>query len=112
MLSDDEAADEWGEHGATWEAGRFETALVAPPGSSERDQLIGALLRTHYRALPGQAHATAEGLVPLDAGLDAISRHAKGLGYDAVVLFLDELVLWLASRTGDTAFVSREAPRS
>ena len=52
-----------------------------------------ALLRTHYRSLPGQAYATAEGFVPLDAGLDAISRHAKRLGYDEVVLFLDELVL-------------------
>ena len=58
--------------------------------------------------VPGQASATAEGFVPLDAGLDAISRHAKGLGYDAVVLFLDELVLWLASRMSDLAFVSRE----
>jgi hypothetical protein len=43
--------------------------------------------------------------------LDAISRHAKGLGYDAVVLFLDELVLWLASRMGDVAFVSREGSK-
>ena len=111
VLSEGESADEWGEYGATWEPGRFETALAAPPGSSERDQLIGALLRTHYRALPGQALATAEGFVPLDAGLDAISRHAKGLGYDAVVLFLDELVLWLASRMGDTAFVSREGAK-
>jgi hypothetical protein len=111
VLSEGEAADEWGEYGAGWDASRFEAALGAPPGSSERDQLVGALLRTHYRALPGQAHATAEGFVPLGAGLDAISRHAKSLGYDAVVLFLDELVLWLASRMGDTAFVSREGAK-
>ncbi len=44
-------------------------------------------------------------------GLEAISRHAKGLGYDAVVLFLDELVLWLASRMSDVAFVSREGAK-
>jgi hypothetical protein len=111
VLSEGEIADEWGDYGAGWEATRFETALAAPPESSERDQLVGALLRTHYRALPGQAHATAEGFVPLGAGLDAISRHAKSLGYDAVVLFLDELVLWLASRMGDVAFVSREGAK-
>jgi len=111
VLSEGEVADEWGDYGAGWDAGRFDAALAAPAGSSERDQLVGALLRTHHRALPGQAHATAEGFVPLDAGLDAISRHANGLGYDAVVLFLDELVLWLASRMGDTAFVSREGAK-
>ena len=32
----------------------------------------------------------------LDTGLRVISEHAKSLGYDAVTLFLDELVLWLA----------------
>ena len=26
-----------------------------------------------------------------------MSRHAQALGYDAVILFLDELILWLAS---------------
>jgi hypothetical protein len=111
VLSEGEVADEWGEYGAGWDAVRFEAALAAPPGSSERDQLVGALLRTHYRALPGQARATAEGFVPFDAGLDAISRHAKGLGYDAVILFLDELVLWLAARMSDVVFVSREGAK-
>ncbi len=111
VLSEGEVSDEWGEYGAGWEAARFDAAMAAPPGSSERDQLVGALLRTHYRALPGQARATAEGFVPFDAGLDAISRHAKGLGYDAVILFLDELVLWLAARMSDVAFVSREGAK-
>ncbi len=108
VLSEGEVADEWGEYGAGWDGTRFEKALSDDPGSSERDQLVGALLRTHYRAVPGQAQATAEGFVPLDAGLDALSRHAKGLGYDAVILFLDELVLWLESRMSEVAFVSRE----
>lgn len=111
VLSDGDAADEWGEYGSGWDAVRFEAALAAPPTSSERDQLVSALLRSHYRALPGQAQATAEGFVPIDDGLEAISRHAKGLGYDAVVLFLDELVLWLASRMSDVAFVSREGAK-
>lgn len=111
ILSDGDTADEWGAYGSGWDAVRFEAALAAPPASSERDQLVSALLRSHYRALPGQAQATAEGFVPIDDGLEAISRHAKSLGYDAVVLFLDELVLWLASRMSDVAFVSREGAK-
>lgn len=111
ILSEGETADEWGDYGAAWDATRFETAVEAPAGHPERDLLVGALLRTHERALPGQAQATADGFVPLDAGLDAISRHAKSLGYDAVILFLDELVLWLAARMSDVAFVSREGAK-
>ena len=33
----------------------------------------------------------------LDKGLSIISQHAQDLGYDGLVLFLDELILWLAS---------------
>jgi len=111
VLSEGEAADEWGDYGAGWDGARFERALAAPAGSADRDELIGALLRTHYRAFPGQAQATSEGFVPLDAGLEAISRHAKSLGYDAIILFLDELVLWLAARMSEVAFVSREGAK-
>jgi hypothetical protein len=111
LLSEGDASDEWGTYGAGWDAERFDAALDAGPASSEHDQLVSALLRTHYRAVPGQAQATSEGFVPIDDGLEAISRHAKGLGYDAVVLFLDELVLWLAARMSDVAFVSREGAK-
>lgn len=72
---------------------------------------MSALLRSHYRALPGQAQTTAHGFVPMNDQAEAISRHANGLGYDAVVLFLDELVLWLASRMSDVAFVSHEGAK-
>ena len=40
-----------------------------------------------------------------------ISEHAKSLGYDAVVLFLDELVLWLAFSVRDSAFFARESQK-
>lgn len=111
IMSEGDAADEWGDYGAGWDAPRFDAALAAAPTSSERDQLVSALLRSHYRAVPGQAQATADGFVPIDTGLEAISRHAQSLGYDAVVLFLDELVLWLASRMSDVEFVSREGAK-
>ena len=35
----------------------------------------------------------------------------QALGYDAVILFLDELVLWLASHAADVGFVSREGTK-
>lgn len=40
-----------------------------------------------------------------------MSQHAKRLGYDVVVLFLDELILWLATRAGDVDFVSNEGSK-
>ena len=49
--------------------------------------------------------------MPLDDGLSIMSRHAKALGYDAVILFLDELILWLASRAADVSFVSSEGTK-
>ena len=47
----------------------------------------------------------------LDTGLAAMAAHAKGLGYDAVVLFLDELVLWLAFSVQDREFFRRESQK-
>ena len=40
-----------------------------------------------------------------------MTEHAKGLGYDGVVLFLDELVLWLANHLRDTAFIQTETSK-
>ena len=40
-----------------------------------------------------------------DKGLSLISQHAKSLGYDALILFLDELILWLATNSADLGFV-------
>ena len=50
----------------------------------------------------GRSAADQESFIPLDEGLSVISKHAKNvLGYDAVVLLLDELVLWLSGYIGD-----------
>jgi hypothetical protein len=40
-----------------------------------------------------------------------LSQHARSLGYDALVLFLDELILWLASHAADLRFVSEEGQK-
>lgn len=41
----------------------------------------------------------------------AICEHAQSLGYDPVVLFLDELLLWLAFSVRDNEFFARESQK-
>ena len=64
-------------------------------------------LAEHYFS----AYTQQASFVDLDTGLAAIAAHAKGLGYDAVVLFLDELVLWLAFSVQDREFFRRESQK-
>lgn len=100
----------WGALDAGWDASSFEAAMMEPPFGEERCRLVGDLIAQYfsaYRTLAGDG----ESFVPLDDGLAIMSRHAKALGYDAVVLFLDELVLWLASHAADVNFVSREGTK-
>jgi len=86
-----------------WSPERFEAALgsIDP---EERQRLFDALVKTHFTAYLGTTHA----YVDLDRGLGEISRHARSLGFDAVVLFFDEAVLWLANGASDRAWVTRE----
>jgi hypothetical protein len=100
----------WGELDSGWDAASFEAAMLEPPNGEERARLVGDLISqffTAYRTMAGGG----ESFVDLDAGLAILSRHARDLGYDAVILFLDELVLWLASHAADVNFVSREGTK-
>jgi hypothetical protein len=75
-----------------------------------RQQLVGALVRAYF----SNYHLNTEhgeAYLPLDQGLSIVSQHAKGLGYDAVILFLDELILWLASHATDLGFVHQECQK-
>ena len=90
----------------TWTAESYAAARAAAPGSEPRQQLVTALVEHYFSAYTQQA-----GYVDLDTGLAAITAHAKGLGYDAVVLFLDELVLWLAFSVQDREFFRRESQK-
>lgn len=94
-----------------WDAASFDAALAAPPASGERDRLVSDLIHAYFSSQVGAAEATATGYVPFDDGLAAISRHARGFGYDAVVLFCDELILWFASRMAHEGFVNAEGPK-
>ena len=101
----------WGALGNEWDAAGFEAALEAPPGDDERLRLVGDLIDAYFSAARTVDATNDERFVPLDEGLSVMSRHARDLGYDALILFLDELVLWLASHAADTAFVNREGQK-
>lgn len=100
----------WGDMDAGWDAASFEAATLEAPNGEERSRLVGDLISqffSAYRSLAGGG----ESYVSLDDGLSIMTRHAQSLGYDAVILFLDELVLWLASHAADVGFVSREGTK-
>ncbi len=100
--------DEWGASG--WTAETLDAALNAPHGDLKRQELVSDLLATHLAAYRQAVSGDADAFVPLDEGLAIISLHAKDvLGYDALVLLLDELVLWLNTHLAKPAFVAEQA---
>lgn len=100
-----------GDYSVGWDAESYEKAEKARPGDPERDRLIGDLITHHFASYANVAAGNAEAFVSLDRGLSVISRHAKELGYDGIILFLDELILWLASRAANLDFVHQEGQK-
>lgn len=101
-------ASGWGQYDAAWTPETYGAAVAAAPESAARARLVGALVQTFFASYQKLVASQDDGFVELDQGLSIVSRHAQSLGYDAVVLFLDELILWLASQAADLAFVNRE----
>ncbi|MFN5304087.1 MAG: phage resistance protein, partial [Pseudanabaena sp.] len=99
----------WGDLAAGWDSDRFEAATNAPPASETRSLLIGTLIKAFFGSYDQQAKG--EAFLSLDKGLSVISQHAQSLGYDALILFLDELILWLASHATDLSFIHREGQK-
>lgn len=101
--------DVWGAvlgEGGTWDATSYSAARAASADDQRRIDLVAALKKHWFPSFQGQATH-----IGLDEGLTAISAHAASLGYDAVVLFLDELVLWLAFQIRNQAFFGAEAQK-
>lgn len=100
-------ADGWGQIAAAdrWDRARFEAAMESSV-PKEREALFSALAKTRFKS------ADAVGTyVDFDHGLAVLARHAKELGYDGVVLFLDELILWLAHRAAEHAWLHNEVQK-
>ena len=110
LSAGDAGAAGWGKLSAGWTAESYEAAKAADPRSSERSRLIGTLVEKVFKSVRTSA-LTAQGgesYVNVDDGLSILSKHAQSLGYEGLVLFLDELILWLATNAADPAFVGRE----
>ena len=105
-MSEAEPGDDWGDVGNAWDRGRFAGA-VASTDPEVRGALFHALVRTRFKAYAQESSR----FIDLDGGLAVLARHAAGLGYAGVVLFLDELILWLASRAADAAWLHSEAQK-
>ncbi len=124
-LNESAGGSGWGELESGWTAERFEAALRTPPKPrdesllttddkaqlQERQLLVGNLVKTFFQSYQTVASGEEERFISLDQGLSILSQHAKRLGYDAVILFLDELILWLASRATDLTFVHQEGQK-
>jgi len=89
---------------------RYESARLEAMDGDERTRLVGDLIAAFFRSYQ-TAVVQGESFLPLDQALAVLSKHARDLGYDAVILFLDELILWLASPAADLAFVSSEGAK-
>ncbi|MEV4751997.1 DUF6079 family protein [Streptosporangium sp. NPDC049248] len=97
----------WGGLGGNnWDAASYQRARRAEVGDAERGSLVSALVGAYFTG-----YTRGASYLPLDEGLEVVSAHAQRLGYSCVVLFLDELVLWLASRSSDPAFVGEEGSK-
>ena len=96
----------WGALAQEWTADRFVQAVAAPPDDPGRQRLAGALVATMFTG-----YTEVAAYVDIDTGLRVIAEHAKSLGYDGVVLFLDELVLWLATHLHNREFISNEGAK-
>ncbi|MDE8345040.1 MAG: phage resistance protein [Acidocella sp.] len=101
----------WGSMAAGWTGARFDAAVAAPPGERERTRLVGDLIGAFFRSYHNVAAGQDEAYLDLDKGLAVISQHAQALGYDGLILFLDELILWLASHAADLSFIHHETQK-
>ena len=98
--------------GAASDSASLDAAFGLPPGGKDQRRLIGGLLAGPFHRYERTVRAEAESFMTLDEGLSVISRHAREvLGYDAVVLMLDELALWLSAYDDHPDKVREEAQK-
>ncbi|GAA3377582.1 hypothetical protein GCM10020367_53800 [Streptomyces sannanensis] len=95
-----------------WTGADFDRAFGATAVDDPyREKLVSALLAGPMASYAQGVRGEAGAFVPLENGLKIISRHAQSLGYTGVVLFLDELVLWLQANMGRHDFVRDQVQR-
>ncbi len=95
-----------GKFSAGWDRARFETT-ASSTDTKVRGELFSALAKSHYTAYAEESRK----FIDLDEGLAVIAAHAESLGYDAIVLYLDELILWMLGRASESAWLHKEAQK-
>jgi hypothetical protein len=105
-LNEGAADARWGKKAIAWDQARFDAA-VQSTDPAVRAELFSVLVKKRFTGW----ETSNQAFVDLDSGLAVLTRHAASLGYDAVILFLDELILWLAGRAADTEWLHREAQK-
>jgi hypothetical protein len=100
------ASDGWGEVSSTWDEASYTRARNGSADATDHQTLVSDLIDSFFKAMK-----QTDEFVSLDDGLAILSAHAKSLGYDAVIFFLDELILWLASHAANLDFVATEAQK-
>ncbi|MGH4016923.1 MAG: PglY protein, partial [Pseudonocardiaceae bacterium] len=94
-----------------WTCAELDRSFAAPAGDPLRDGLVSALLSGPMSAYARGASGDKDAFIPLEDGLSVISRHAEALGYDGLILFLDELILWLQAHLSDQQFVNTQVSK-
>ncbi|MBN8431455.1 hypothetical protein JF535_11385 [Microbulbifer salipaludis] len=97
--------DGWGDLSAGWDGASFDAVLNDQASGDDKSRLVGDLIGAFFSSMQDMANTESGGYVDFDEGLRIMTEHAKALGYDAIILFLDELILWLASHLSDQRFI-------
>ncbi|MDQ0863494.1 hypothetical protein [Arthrobacter globiformis] len=87
-------------------APELDAAANGTASDRDRQAVAAKLVETYF-----PAYTSTSAWLPIDQGLRIMTAHAKDLGYDGLVLFLDELVLWLANHLRDSAFIQNETSK-
>lgn len=96
----------WGSFGGGITPETYEAARHSAPTDPERQRITAELIKHYFSSVE-----VAGKWLDMSSGLQAMTQHAKSLGYDGVVLFLDELVLWLSGHLSDSTFISTETEK-
>lgn len=100
------AGDGWGSFGGGITPQTYDAARYAAPTDPDRQRITAELIKHYFSSVE-----VAGKWLDMSAGLQAMTQHAKSLGYDGIVLFLDELVLWLSGHLADSTFISTETEK-
>ncbi|WP_394159783.1 DUF6079 family protein [Galactobacter valiniphilus] len=100
------ASSGWGAFAATWNADSYDIASARPATDPDRQRLVRDVVAQFFKAA-----VTSGEWLEISQGIKAMTAHARELGYGGIVLFLDELVLWLGQHLGDTTFIQQEVSK-